>query len=438
MKTIQFTFILYYLFCICKIDAQELLHIRNGCQFDINQLEKEVYAFPPSNEVQEIATQITTTIGLEQNFTIRAANVKNALATAENGQRFILYNTTFLENFKEDNKLHWAAYGVLAHEIGHHLNNHDFNISDPKKRRIMEIRADFFSGNVLQKLGASLIDAQFCINAYCLEGESETHPSRSARLEAVASGWRQSKDISIADNIRKSSTKNPENSKSSAEQWFEKGISEKNDNFKAIDYFDKAINEDPTYAEAYLKRGEAKEREHFNGDALMDFSKAIKLNPNYAEAYLSMAVLKIDLEKYEYAIHDLDQYIKLEPYNFSGHGWRGHCYNALEKYEEAIRDYNEAVRLFPDSGNMLIGRAWAYFNADRYTEALSDFNELVKQYGDDHGPEETAARGCCLIGMGDKSRFQEGINLINTALSQKPDLDWAEDYKNEALELLKN
>jgi tetratricopeptide (TPR) repeat protein len=53
-----------------------------------------------------------------------------------------LYNTTFLENFKRDAQTKWAAYCVLAHEVGHHLNNHDFTETDVKKRKLLELAAE--------------------------------------------------------------------------------------------------------------------------------------------------------------------------------------------------------------------------------------------------------------------------------------------------------
>ena len=125
---------------------------------------------------------------------VKSADCKNALATVEGKQRYILYNTSFLEDFKKDAKTKWAAYCVMAHEIGHHLNNHDFEVSDKKKRKIMELEADKFAGGVLFILGATLDEAKAGIDLLQSKGESDTHPPAKARAEAIANGWKNSQE----------------------------------------------------------------------------------------------------------------------------------------------------------------------------------------------------------------------------------------------------
>ena len=82
----------------------------------------------------------------------------------------------------------------MAHEIGHHLNNHDFEVDDTKKRKIMELQADKFAGGVLFILGASLDEAKAGIDLLQSKGESATHPPAKARAEAIANGWKNSQE----------------------------------------------------------------------------------------------------------------------------------------------------------------------------------------------------------------------------------------------------
>ena len=83
---------------------------------------------------------------------------------------------------------------MLAHEIGHHLNNHDFEVTDKKKRKVMELQADKFAGGVLFILGASLDEAKAGIDLLQSQGESDTHPPAKARAEAIANGWKNSQE----------------------------------------------------------------------------------------------------------------------------------------------------------------------------------------------------------------------------------------------------
>jgi len=179
------------------LSAQDPITIHNGCNFEGDENETEYYSFDPSNEATQIVRKILDGAGsLSYNsFIIKESNVQNAVATEFNHQRFILYSTVFLEKFKGDAKTKWAAYTVLAHEIGHHLNNHDFGEKDPKKRKSMELEADKFAGAVCRTLGASLEESLAGIESMKLEGETATHPAKSARRAAVANGWKKQAEL---------------------------------------------------------------------------------------------------------------------------------------------------------------------------------------------------------------------------------------------------
>ena len=196
MKTLK---TLAFLLLIGSINlfAQEPMSIRNGCNYDGEEKGAEYYTFDASDEAGKMVHDILQAMGglNAKSFTIKESNVKNAVATVINGQRFILYNTVFLQQFKGDANTKWAAYTVLAHEIGHHLNNHNFGEKDPQKRKIMELEADRFAGAVCRTLGASLEETTAGINSMNLPGETATHPIKTARVAAVANGWQRQNDL---------------------------------------------------------------------------------------------------------------------------------------------------------------------------------------------------------------------------------------------------
>lgn len=190
--------ILLLLLCLAaNTSAQEPITITNGCNFEGDETESEYYTFDPSGEADRIVKKILDGSGSlsHKSLIVKESNVKNALATTEGKQRYILYSTTFLEKFKGDAKTKWAAYTVLAHEIGHHLNGHDFAEKDPKKRRSMELEADKFAGAICRTLGATLQESLAGMESMELSGESATHPSKSARTAAIANGWKKQDEI---------------------------------------------------------------------------------------------------------------------------------------------------------------------------------------------------------------------------------------------------
>lgn len=194
MKNLISSFVFLF---VSTLTAQEPITIHNGCNFDGEEAENEYYTFDPSNEADKIVKRILDATGSisHKSLIIKESNVKNALATTEGKDRYILYSTAFLEKFKGDAKTKWAAYTVLAHEIGHHLNGHDFGEKDPKKRKSMELEADKFAGAVCRTLGATLQEALAGMESMELAGETSTHPAKSARTAAIANGWKKQDEI---------------------------------------------------------------------------------------------------------------------------------------------------------------------------------------------------------------------------------------------------
>ena len=155
----------------------------------------QISTFPPSVEAQRIMDEILAVAGTSSIIiTLKAANVDNAMATTSGGTRYLFYNIAFIEKIKKDAGTKWAAYFVFAHEIAHHLNAHNFDETDPAKRKMMELQADLFAGSVLCKLGATLEETQSGLKTMKISRETAMWPPLSARVVVSANGWRQCKD----------------------------------------------------------------------------------------------------------------------------------------------------------------------------------------------------------------------------------------------------
>lgn len=82
--------------------------------------------------------------GTPRNFTLIETNVESIAAVLDGEKRYILYSQDYFIKIKEKA----VAYGLLAHEIGHHAASHTF---DPAFREKEELEADFFMGYALCK-----------------------------------------------------------------------------------------------------------------------------------------------------------------------------------------------------------------------------------------------------------------------------------------------
>ncbi len=115
----------------------------------------------PSNAgAEKVVDDILKKAGLERNFKLtEGKNIENCMAInlvqETKTVRSIVYNNAFLNKVQNKADTDWAStVGILAHEIGHHLQDHSLAVYENRSEE--ELQADKFSGFILRKIGASL------------------------------------------------------------------------------------------------------------------------------------------------------------------------------------------------------------------------------------------------------------------------------------------
>lgn len=135
--------------------------------------------------IRQVVRQLLRAIGRKANFKIiLTQNLENAMAVLQNGQRYLIIDVDFLVKLNQRTGTEWSAISILAHEVGHHL--HGFNGQSHE----LELGADYWSGFILQKLGASEKSAISAISYISEDFDSRTHPSRQRRVAAIRRGFR--------------------------------------------------------------------------------------------------------------------------------------------------------------------------------------------------------------------------------------------------------
>lgn len=148
-----------------------------------------------TQQVWSVVNEILAVSGLLPNFQVmETTEVGNAAAVIYEGERFLAFNPDWLAQYKSDPNAYWQLMGVMAHEVGHHLQGH--TLTGLGSRPPTELEADEYAGFVLAALGATLKQSQ-SLWATLSETGSATHPPRHQRLAAVERGWlkRQNMDI---------------------------------------------------------------------------------------------------------------------------------------------------------------------------------------------------------------------------------------------------
>ena len=331
-------------------------------------------SFSSNQEAQKALDKIIAVTGISKRFALyQCSGINNCEAITFRGIRYIFYDQNFMKSITTVAGS-WTNLSILAHEVGHHVNAHSLDwlalasgeiqgITLEQKRQ-QEIEADEFSGFVLAKLGATLIQSQAAVKLASDDGDDSysTHPSRSKRLSAIERGYNQAKGI----------TTKPYATALTAEDYFYLAYnSDKND--VKISNYTKCLQISSGSISAYLNRGNVFKDEKRFTEALSDFDKVIELARN-----------------------SKSQSFK----NFLDDGYRGkgNCYrqmiwtneNDADYYhQKAITEFTNAVNTDPNAINYL-ARADIYSNRLYKTEensyerssmankALNDYNSAAR------------------------------------------------------------
>ncbi|AUD05562.1 M48 family metalloprotease [Spirosoma pollinicola] len=200
----KFYVLIFAIFSYSDLLAQKLVTIdlKKSCSYYGEKLPSRIYEFEGDSVTIILAIKrITNTVGLRPNFRIKQASVPNAMAIMDtDGKgRLILYSENFFINISDITKGEWAKFAVLAHEVGHHLNNHVLSVG--VSRPELELEADEFSGFICGSLGSELLEAQSAINIFNNDYDTTTHPNKLARLEAIAIGWKKGNTKRLSGSI---------------------------------------------------------------------------------------------------------------------------------------------------------------------------------------------------------------------------------------------
>lgn len=139
-----------------------------------------------SSEIWHYVQDILQVAGLAPNFElISTEQVGNAAAALDGAKRVLYYNPKWVDGIAKTDR--WRMYGLLAHEIGHHLQGH--TLLKTGSAPPIELEADRYAGFVLAKLGADLPQSTSLWNSIS-EQASATHPGRADRIAKVTEGWK--------------------------------------------------------------------------------------------------------------------------------------------------------------------------------------------------------------------------------------------------------
>lgn len=205
------------------------------------------------------------------------------------------------------------------------------------------------------------------------------------------------------------------NKRAKAVQFFRDGLSflSKDDCERALTYFEKAVESDSAYADAWAQAGFCNEKLGKHAEALEASKKAVSLRPS-AESYFNIGLASFYLKQYKEAAEAYRQSIKLDPYNSAdGYYALGLVYREWGKADEEIQAYKQAIRSRPDYTVAYERLGSRYLKSKKYNEAVEVFRQLTAlKPGDAMAPNSLGEAYIELNRLNDAAEsFRQSIRL---------------------------
>ncbi len=137
----------------------------------------------------------------------------------------------------------------------------------------------------------------------------------------------------------------------------------------------KALALDDSLAEAHNALGAVFLNEYRWQDSEREFKRAIELNPNYATAHLWYGFLLEALGQHSASLAERKLAHELDPLNFTASGAVGTSYFYLGEYDQAIAEYKRALELNPEFSWTRADLGKAYIAKRMYPEAITEFTK---------------------------------------------------------------
>lgn len=208
------------------------------------------------------------------------------------------------------------------------------------------------------------------------------------------------------------------NKRARAVQFFRDGLSflSKDDCEKALPYFEKAVESDSNYPEAWAQTGFCNEKLGRHTEAIEASKRAVSLRPS-AESYFNIGLAYFYLKQYRESAEAYRQAIRLDPYNAADAYYAlGLVYRDWGRADDEIQAYKQAIRLRADYTSAYERLGSRYFKSKKYSEALEVFKQLANLKPADATVPNSM--GETYLEMG---RMNEAIEAFRQAIRLKPD-----------------
>src|SRR6266852_731679 len=186
---------------------------------------------------------------------------------------------------------------------------------------------------------------------------------------------------------------------------------------KAREMWEKAIQLDPKYAEAYAGVGftylleggtfQSTGSSQAFDQAYQWAQKAIALNDSEPWAYMLLGVIDLMKRRYDQAISEAQRAVAIAPNLTDGYFWLANILIYSGRPKEAVAAAEKGVRLNPRHPGLWLSQVgFAYLSMGRFKEARSIFEELIVNAPNNPGYHMVEAIADVELGRNDEARAE--------------------------------
>ena len=175
---------------------------------------------------------------------------------------------------------------------------------------------------------------------------------------------------------------------------------------QAILNFNRAVELDPGFAEAFRMRARAYVAQSNPEEAIRNFTRLSELRPRDALALTERGFAYIDKKDYVNAIADADRALALNPKLARAFNLRGIAHRSAGDPRKAVEDFTKALEQEPNLDNYF-QRATTYQDLGEHQLAVADFTKAVAE--DPQEPHIYFARAKSRFAIGDGAGAREDI-----------------------------
>jgi tetratricopeptide (TPR) repeat protein len=208
------------------------------------------------------------------------------------------------------------------------------------------------------------------------------------------------------------------NKRAKAVQSFRDGLSflSKDDCENALPYFEKAVEADSNYAEAWAQAGFCREKLGRHAEAIDASKKAVVLRPS-AESYFNLGLANYYLKQYREAVENYRQAIRIDPYNAADAYYAlGLVYRDWGRPDDEIQAYKQTIRLRPDYASAYERLGSRYLKSKKYPEAIEAFKQLAALKPGDANASNSMGEAYLESG-----HLADAVEAFRQAIRLKPD-----------------